>query len=197
MTSRLWFMAARQRRISFVASVFPEPLSPLAEQRPGASARLCLSVHTPTQEPCSGPEVPSTLPRACSRLASHHPGVWMQTYCPGCSSLSPTRAQPGSPDDDTLVLFGIKHFGEGEISNCKEVPGETGHWVSPSLTVSSHSPTVPGIGEKSISVQPAASAARPSPPVRELQWPLGTVPCLGRDRTELWVAFSHSSQLKA
>lgn len=51
MTSRLWFMAARQRRISFVASVFPEPLSPLVEQEPRALALLCLSMRTPTQEP--------------------------------------------------------------------------------------------------------------------------------------------------
>lgn len=62
MTSLLWFMAARQRRISFVASVFPEPLSPLAGHRASASAFLGLSTPTPTHKPWGGPEGPSALP---------------------------------------------------------------------------------------------------------------------------------------
>lgn len=77
MTSRLWFMAARQRRISFVASVFPEPLSPLTEHRARASALLCLSTSTSTHEPCSDPEVPSALPVA-------HSGSHLIIYMSGC-----------------------------------------------------------------------------------------------------------------
>lgn len=166
MTSHLWFMAARQRRISFVASVFPEPLSPLTEYRARVSALLCLSTSTSTHEPHGIPEVPRALPVAHSRLSSHYLEVWMQTRYPRCLDLFPP--QLGSPDDDTLVLFGIKHFGEGEISNCKEVPGETGHKILLSPTISFHSPNTTrgwGIG---IFAQPSSQCCPPLTPKGEL-----------------------------
>lgn len=95
------------------------------------------------------------------RLASHHLNAWLQAYRTRRPYLSPTQAQPGSPDDDTLVLFGIKHFGEGEISNCKEVPGETGRYVALSLTVSFHRPkTARGWG-RGTSVQPSSQCCPP------------------------------------
>lgn len=39
-----------------------------------------------------------------------------------------------SPDDDTLVVFGIHHFGVGDVCNCKEVPGGGGRHIG--ITVS-------------------------------------------------------------
>lgn len=90
MTSRLWFMAARQRRISFVASVFPEPLSPLTEHRARASALLCLSTSTSTHEP-RGTQCPSC---GSQWLSSHYLYVWMQTCYPRCLDLPPHTHTP-------------------------------------------------------------------------------------------------------
>lgn len=63
-----------------------------------------------------------------------------------------------SPDDYALVLFGIEHFGEGEICNSKEVPGEKGHWSRP-LPLSSQ--TSQGLGREH--PYPAKQPIRPTP----------------------------------
>lgn len=84
-----------------------------------------------------------------------------------------------SPDDYALVLFGIEHFGEGEICNCKEVPGETGHtrsWARPCWG----SQTSQGMGrghlclaEQPILPDPTLGECSPqvSPPRSDPQWP--------------------------
>lgn len=97
-----------------------------------------LPLPLPFCEPPMTQEVMAGWPRYAKRFfpRSHSRSGLMQTchlrflpYIPPAPTLPHAHKgpQPNPPDNYALILFGIKHFGESKICNCKEVPGETGH----------------------------------------------------------------------
>lgn len=106
-----------------MASVFPEPLSPL-KRREGTRPALS-PAEQETQGGCAHPKPPSPVAPISAEAG---PGWWQH----GASHVA--------PDDDTLVVFGIHHFGVGDVCDGKEVPGVGGKrcHVTPAKGPASH-----------------------------------------------------------